>query len=280
MNYYARKIFSLNFANQFVVNFPTIIFTIWKAKLSYMVKRIGRLLNKAFNFFGYHLSRTHKIIPVTKGPNWAEKLNIRTIIDIGANEGQFIKEINTLVPNRKIYAFEPIPDCYKKLVETTKGIDVIFFNFGLSDTEGSAEINISNNLVSSSILGMEDLHKVSYPDSHFVKKETIQLKKLDDIMARVKPQKNILIKIDVQGYEGKVILGGQKIFGEASALIIESSFEPLYEGQWLFDDLYRYFTQTGFKFMGFSDQVNSKKTGIPLYADSIFIKKELVRDIL
>lgn len=244
-----------------------------------MLKKLARPLNKIFYAFGYNIVPNHKIIPATTDKNWAEKLNIHTIIDIGSNEGQFIKEINALLPGRKVFAFEPIAACYRKLIENTKSINVTAHNMGLSDTEGTAEINISNNFVSSSILEMEELHKSSYPESHFVKKETIRLGRLDDMLA-AELKENILIKMDVQGYEEKVIMGGKNTFAKASALIIESIFEPFYEGQWLFDDLYKYFSEKGFKFMGFTDQVNSKKTGIPLYADAIFIKKELIPHIL
>ncbi len=245
-----------------------------------MLRRLGRPLSKIIHSLGYNLVPLHQLIPTTTEKNWAEKLNIQTIIDIGSNEGQFINEINAILPGRKVYSFEPIPACYSKLVENTKNIDITTFNMGLSDAEGTTDINVSNNFVSSSILEMEDLHKSSYPDSHFVKKEKIKLGRLDDVLADKLLKENILVKMDVQGYEKQVIAGGEKTIAKATVLLIESIFEPFYEGQWLFDDLYNHFTKAGFKFMGFTDQVNSRKTGIPLYADSIFIRKELVKDIL
>jgi len=245
-----------------------------------MLKKIGRPLNKLLHSFGYNLAAVHTIIPKTTGDNWAKKLNIKTIIDIGSNEGQFINEIESLLPGRKIYAFEPIPSCFKKMLANTASSDVSAYNAGLSDIDGSTEINVSNNLVSSSILEMEELHKSSYPESHYVKKETIELKRLDTVFASIELAENILIKIDVQGYEEKVIKGGEKTFSKAAAIIIESAFEPFYEGQWLFDDVYNYFSNSGFKFMGFADQVTSKKTGIPIYADGIFIKRELIKQAL
>ncbi len=241
-----------------------------------MRKFAGRIISKSIHSLGYTIVPIQKFIPKTTGKNWAEKLEIKTIIDIGSNEGQFIKEISTILPGRKIVAFEPLPDCFKKLVANTKKYDITAYNVGLSDYEGTTTINVSNNLVSSSMLPMEDLHKNAYPESYFVKTETIRLDRLDDVIAKSAIQKNFLIKMDVQGYEEKVIKGGEKTFSEAAALIVESIFEPFYEGQWLFDDLYSYFTNTGFKFMGFTDQKNSKVTGIPLFADSIFIRKDLV----
>ena len=245
-----------------------------------MLKRIGRPLNKLLHSFGYNLATTQTIIPKISGGNWAERLNIQTIIDIGSNEGQFIKEIETTLPGRKIFAFEPIPGCFKKMVANTVSSNVTAYNIGLSDIDGTTEINISSNLVSSSILQMEELHKSSYPESQYIKKETIGLKRLDTVFADIELTDNILIKVDVQGYEEKVIRGGEKTFSKAAALIIETVFEPFYEGQWLFDDLYTHLSARGFKFMGFADQVNSKKTGIPIYADAIFIKKNIIKQAL
>jgi FkbM family methyltransferase len=241
-----------------------------------MRKKIGRLANKILRPLGYTIQPIVRIIPLTRESNWGERLNIKTIIDIGSNEGQFIREINSILPGRKILAFEPISSCYRKLVDNTTDTDITAFNVGLSDHQGTTEINISNNLYSSSILEMEELHRSSYPDSHFIKKEKIELRRLDDVLAEIHVEGNILIKMDVQGYEEKVILGGQQTFAKAAAVIVESTFESLYGGQWLFDDLYRHFTDMGFRFMGFADQIHSKRSGIPLYADSIFIKKELI----
>jgi FkbM family methyltransferase len=245
-----------------------------------MLKKIGRPFHKILHSFGYKISSLNSTIPKSTESNWAEKLGIKTIIDIGSNEGQFINEIEVVLPGRKIYAFEPMAACYQKLLANTAASNVTAYNAGLSDTDGQAEINVSNNLVSSSILEMEELHKNSYPESQYVKKETITLKRLDSVFSGTELAENILIKVDVQGYEEKVIRGGEQTFARAAAIIIESIFEPFYEGQWLFDDIYQHFSRAGFKFMGFADQVNSRHTGIPIYADAIFIKKELVPKIL
>lgn len=245
-----------------------------------MRKQIGRSLNKLLHSFGYHLVANQTIIPKITGSNWAERLNIQSIIDIGSNEGQFIREIETILPGRTIYAFEPIPSCFKKLVDNTKFSNVTAFNIGLSDQDGSTEMNISNNLVSSSILNMEELHQTAYPESKYIKKERIELKRLDSVFQNIVLAEKILIKVDVQGYEEKVIKGGEKTFSKAAAVIIESAFEPFYNGQWVFDDLYAHLSGSGFRLMGFADQVTSKKTGIPIYADAIFIKKELINQVL
>ncbi len=240
-----------------------------------MLKILTLPIRKFLNSFGYEIVKLQDSLTTVKVGNWLHKLNIQTIVDVGSNEGQFIHTIVKTLPNKKIFAFEPIKACYENLVTNTKQYNVTTYNYGLSDATGTTEINISNNFVSSSILGMKDMHKDLYPESVYTTKETIQLRRLDDVFAKEKLSKNILIKIDVQGYEEKVLAGAPNTIRKAAVIIVETSFEALYEGQWLFDDVYNYFGNAGFKFIGFADQSLSKKTGIPIYGDAIFVKKDL-----
>ena len=82
----------------------------------------------------------------------------------------------------------------------------------------------------------------------------------------------MLIKIDVQGFEDKVIAGGRNIIRRATILILETSFQPLYIGQPLFEDIYDSLKQD-FRYMGSLSQSQSQIDGSALYEDSIFVKK-------
>src|SRR5438034_257558 len=46
---------------------------------------------------------------------WLRELNPKTILDIGANTGQFAVAINTILPDARILSFEPLPDCFEQL---------------------------------------------------------------------------------------------------------------------------------------------------------------------
>lgn len=238
--------------------------------MKYFKKAFRRILN----LNGYEIIRLNKLDGLQIG-KWILQTGISTIIDIGSNEGQFLMAINKILPGRKIVAFEPIKECYDKLIKNTQGMDIVAFNYGLSNINGASEINISENLVSSSLLPMEKLHSDLYPESKYVKKNVIDLVRLDDFIEKIELKKNILIKIDVQGYENKVIQGGERTIQAASVVIVEYAYQPIYEGQWLFDDTYRYFTAHDFTFIGFADQVVAAESGIPIYGDAIFVKSEI-----
>jgi len=55
---------------------------------------------------------------------------IKTIFDIGANKGNYSKEIMELNPNVELYAFEPHPKTFKKLQEVANKFSFKAFNVG------------------------------------------------------------------------------------------------------------------------------------------------------
>ena len=101
---------------------------------------------------------------------------------------------------------------------------------------------------------------------------TVRLERLDDVADKLVLRAPLLIKVDVQGYEDKVIAGGERTFQRADLAIVESSFEVLYEEQPLFDDIYQQLVRLGFVYRGAIDQMMSTKDGRPLQADSIFVR--------
>jgi FkbM family methyltransferase len=244
-----------------------------------MAKPIRNILRKFLNSFGYEIIRLKDLSLDISIGDWVTKINIDTIIDIGSNEGQFIKKINEIIPNRKIIAFEPIKVVFDKLVDNTKHLNITAYNMGLSDADAISEINVSNNFVSSSVLDMENIHKKVYPESQYVRKETIQLKRADDVIKIENKKGNILMKIDVQGFENKVLAGAPNLIEMVDAVIIEFSFEPIYKDQWLFDDTYRFFTAKGFRFIGLADQAINDVIGVPLFGDAIFVRNNLAGKI-
>ena len=82
----------------------------------------------------------------------------------------------------------------------------------------------------------------------------------------------ILLKIDVQGYEDQVILGATRIMQQVDSIMIEMSFQPLYQGQPLFDEIYQLLISKGFTFAGNMDGLFSPLDGSILQSDGIFIR--------
>ena len=202
---------------------------------------------------------------------WLQSRGITTVLDIGANTGQFANRINEILPDVNIISFEPIKKCYDELLLNTKNIKVKAFNCALGEVEEEQTINISAHLPSSSILKMADLHTEVFAGTNFVETEVISIKRLDDVFSELAISGKMMVKIDVQGFEDRVIKGGLNTLKKADLILIETSFEELYEDQLLFDGIYQLLTNLGFVFKGNLTQAINKKDGKILYAESIFI---------
>lgn len=202
---------------------------------------------------------------------WLIEKNIKTVLDIGANTGQFAEMIHYMLPHAGIISFEPLSDCYDKLVRAGSKLgDFKAYNFALGNKEGKVPIYRSEFSPSSSLLPMGNLHKEAFPFTKEGSVEHIEVKRLDDLKLQI--EKPLLIKIDVQGFEDHVIEGGQNIIEKASVIIVEISFEKLYEGQPLFDKIYTELKGLGFEYHGNWYQNNDVRNGTALQADGIFIK--------
>ncbi len=204
---------------------------------------------------------------------------IRTVIDIGANTGQFAKLIHPLFPEARIYSFEPLPDCLAELQRTLADIPgAVALPLALGDVTGTVEFNRSAFSPSSSFLEMTDVHRANWPASSEQHKTIVSVRRLDDVMADANLSDGILVKMDVQGFEDRVIRGGVAVISRSKVVVVEVSFVELYVGQPLFDDIYRLLRELGFAYRGNIEQFTSKTDGQVLFADAIFVNEDLHRE--
>jgi len=204
---------------------------------------------------------------------WLQDTDIRTVLDIGANVGKFTTMISEILTNVNIYAFEPLADCYKELIENTKHLDNInYFNFALGEKQAETTIYHNEFSPSSSILKMKELHKNIFPQTINVFNEIVQIKDLDCFNDEIKWIQKTLMKIDVQGFELNVLKGAISSLNKVDVIIVEISFVELYENQPRFEDIYSFLIKSNFSYYGNFDQLKDPKSGSILQADAIFLK--------
>lgn len=227
-------------------------------------------LRKAVQKLGLDIRRYR---PAPDKFSYLKSFNLETVLDIGANVGQFAKEIRGVLPKAQIYSFEPLKECFDKLSEKMKG-DSNFksFNFALGEKAEKIEMHKSAYTPSSSILDMAETHKNLFPHTKESRPEEIEVRRLDDVIYLLSLKEEILIKVDVQGFEDKVIKGGAETFKKARAVLIENSFVELYRGQPLFDDIYEKLKSLGFIYKGSFQEKLNFKTGEIISEDSLFIR--------
>jgi FkbM family methyltransferase len=206
---------------------------------------------------------------------WLLEMNIRTILDVGANVGQFATLAHAVFPSARIFSFEPLPDCFEelklRLPENSQA-----FNMALGDRNAELDFyRASTCSPASSFLRMTKLHVETFPETRDGQEATpvkVKVRRLDEIASELELVDNILLKLDVQGYEDKVIAAGTETLKRVSVAIVETSFLPLYDGQVLFGDVHELLLGSGFVFQGNLNQQFHPVDGRIVSADSIFVR--------
>ena len=235
---------------------------------------IKKMITKICLLLGLKISR------IRKNVKWLQNMDIKTVIDVGANIGQAARMFHDILPNAFIYSFEPLQDCFLQLRSNMADVSNFkAFNIALSDKDGKQDIYRNEHSPSSSFLKMCELCKKEYPFTSREAIETVEVKTLDSIVNELELKDNILLKIDVQGFEDKVLRGGMNTLSRVMVIIIETSFYELYEGQPLFPDIYDFLKKNGFVYSGnWEEEKKSPIDGATLQADSIFIKTNINRE--
>lgn len=184
------------------------------------------------------------VVPTIEHAPALRGIDPATVIDVGANKGQFSSFARVQWPEARILAFEPLPRPaarYRKLL----GARAELFTCALGGEDQRMEMHVASRADSSSLLALGDLQKSIY---HMDQVDTIpvEVRRLDRVLAGlvVAPA---LLKIDVQGFEFEVLRGVGDLVNVIDWIYVETSFVELYSGQRLHHEVADLLIQLGYQ---------------------------------
>jgi|TARA_R100000995_G_C3479966_1_gene123246 FkbM family methyltransferase len=191
-------------------------------------------------------------------------MKINGVIHIGGHHGQEYKLYREHPNIKNIVFFEPDPDSFNILRETTSGDDLVTtINTALGPFSCKASMHkeTANDGQSNSILE-PGLHLRQYPNITFDDKYKVSVHPLD----RYQPNKSLnLINIDVQGFELQVFLGASRTLNNVDYIITEVNRDEVYKNCARVEDLDYFLGKYGFK------RVETSWEGIT-WGDALYIK--------
>ncbi|MCB1016503.1 MAG: FkbM family methyltransferase [Acidimicrobiales bacterium] len=195
-----------------------------------------------------------------------------TVVDVGANKGQFSRAAATAFPGCRLVAFEPLEAVaaeWRANLADVPGAEIHVCALGGED--GTVAFHPHEYSLSSSVLplvagagaegggGAGELAPVEVP-----------VRRLDDVLADEELRGPVLAKLDVQGYELEVLRGAAGTLRRVDALVVELAFEQHYEGQPLFTDLLGALAESGFA-LDVPIDVRRDETGTVVEMDGLFL---------
>jgi FkbM family methyltransferase len=198
---------------------------------------------------------------------------IQTVLDIGASCGDFLMRVRPILPGAFIHCFEPLPELYALLEKRVRRDPrAKAWNLAVGDADGVQIMHRHEDIFMSSLLPLTEHTVKAFPSTAKWSPQEVKLTSLDKWAESQILEPRLLIKMDVQGYERHVIKGGMSTIQKADLLLTEVSFMQLYEGEYLFDELYQTLRTLGFRCVAMGHPSRDPTTGRSLQNDILFAR--------
>lgn len=198
----------------------------------------------------------------------------RFIFDVGANRGDTAIKYSTLFDQAKVYAFEPFPETFEKLLNNIKDYEkIVPGQYAIADKKGQAVLfsnfnEDTNSLLPSDKIGLSSDQQVKNKSSITVQTETI-----DSFCRNNNIQQIDILKMDIQGSELAALKGAVDLLEKRKIKLIytETYFKQQYLGQPLFHDISSFLYSYGYVIQDIYSPIYGN--GNLAWSDAIFIPK-------
>lgn len=170
----------------------------------------------------------------------------------------------------RFHCFEPLEARREQLTSLAARHPgrITYHGLGVSDTDGELALGVTEDLWASSF---------AYEG---VKSQPARVRSLDSLLSQNAIPKPDFVKIDVQGFERRVIEGGRETLAACDFILMECAFYPFCQEMRRLDETIAFMSGKGFAPYEFVDFLRRPVDGAMGQCDILFIRKDhrLMRD--
>jgi len=145
-----------------------------------------------------------------------------TILDVGANVGQYARLARRAFPQAKIYSFEPNPAAFAKLVQIADELEIETIPLGCGNSVGSMPMfdfsESSGSEVATLVPGALETSGVEPAEFQ------VALTTIDNFCNERNIGEVGLLKIDVEGFERQVLMGASEMLSAGRVQVVQFEF--------------------------------------------------------
>lgn len=233
------------------------------------MSRFAFALNRRLRSFGYEVRRYDFANPGFQAEQALRDPRIETVLDVGANRGQYAAHVRRVRPDVTVHSFEPLPGPFAVLAQAADS-DARWHahNVALGRAAAVQRMTISRNDESSSLLPMHAALTSAAPQTEAVGEIDVEVRTLDSFAETVGD--NLFLKVDAQGYEAEVIGGATSMLARALYVQLEVSLTPLYEGAPRPFEILKTMDDAGFAIHTLTPVFSDRRTARLMQADVLF----------
>lgn len=214
-----------------------LLLRLYKLRIILMHAKLRRL------FFQYRIMAgvEHKAVLSRK---------ISTVVDIGANRGQFALAARTIC-DAQVFSFEPLPEValfFRKVFSNDPKVKLFITAIGIKAEKKLIHLSARDD--SSSLLKIGEAQSNFFPGTHEIGTLEIDVGPLENFLTQEDITRPAMLKLDVQGYELQALAGCESLIRNFNYVYCECSFVELYRDQKLACEVIKYLYVLGFNLTG------------------------------
>lgn len=196
--------------------------------------------------------------------------DLKTVVDVGANRGQFALAARRWAPGARVFSFEPLIGPAAVFRRVFSGDDrVILHQSAIGPVSAMQTMHVSARDDSSSLLPISSLQTAMFPGTGEVATAEVRVATLDEFVSADDLQSPAMLKLDVQGFELDALRGCESLLRHFDRVYCECSFVEFYSGQNLAGEVVDWLSARGFFLIGkFNPAFDSR--GQIVQADFLF----------
>jgi len=189
----------------------------------------------------------------------------KTIIDVGAFQGDFSRMVRRIYPDAAIHMFDANPEKEPLLSAAIREIGGARYYMALLGPESAESMRFYVMGTGSSVLP----ENTSLPRSS----ADLRMTTLDQVLAEQTADAPYFLKLDVQGFELEVLRGAQQVLGNTEAALLEVSLIEYNQGAPLFAEVVGFMKERGFVVYDLSGFYRRQSDDALYMVDLLFVRE-------
>lgn len=197
----------------------------------------------------------------------------KSVVDIGANRGQFALAVRRYCPSAEVRSFEPLPGpaaIFRHIFAEVPAVRLE--QVAIGPASGFHAMNVSARDDSSSLLAFAAEQVRLFPGTEPCDRIDVTVRPLHEVLSAADLPAPGLLKIDVQGFELQALIGCERLLPAFDAIYVECSYRELYVDQPLAPEVVAWLAERDFDLIG-SENLVTDSAGLAVQADLLFERR-------
>jgi FkbM family methyltransferase len=177
--------------------------------------------------------------------------DLATVVDIGANRGQFALAARQWAPKARVISFEPLlapAEIFSRVFSEDN--QVVLYQSAIGPESIKQKMHVSARDDSSSLLPISSIQTAIFPGTEEIGSTEVHVGPLEEFVTADDLPTPAMLKLDVQGFELEALRGCESLLNYFEWVYCECSFVELYSGQKLAWEVIEWLFARDFCLMG------------------------------